>query len=439
MTRYRSRLIVLALAAQLSAAGQAPAETSPDLGVMLREAQRFTVKVRGTVTWPFSPEQLGTGQGTGFIIDRAKGWVLTNAHVARRSPDATVEVSFGDNEGAWVPVQRLYTDNYLDIAVLKVAVDMLPPDASAAKLGCNRDVKLGSSVVAYGHPINLNFTATRGFVSSVRMLGHQEFVQMDANINPGNSGGPLLAVDSAEVIGINTANFPGAPGLGLATTIRHVCPILEFLVRGADPSVPTIPVYWLKQGRIETLTVATRFGSFGGEPATQGLQSGDAVQILVGGGKLATLPDLYSALRGKRDRVTLVVLRDGVAREVEAPLIPARPPLQRQGLAFAGMMVTEPNTFDTGDSRVPPLRIEHIKPGEAAARASFQVGDLLQTVGGQRFTSVSALHAWLRDRPGKEKVSVLVRRFSSIDPRVTAEFHKLEIQPADLKLIRSED
>ena len=102
--------------------------------------------------------------------------------------------------------------------------------------------------MAYGHPISLNFTATRGIVSNVRTLGSQEFVNMDANINPGNSGGPLLAVGSAEVIGINTLNIADASGLGLAVAIRQACPIVELLTKGKDPSLPSIPVYWLKQG-----------------------------------------------------------------------------------------------------------------------------------------------------------------------------------------------
>ena len=96
---------------------------------MLVQAQRFTVKVRGTVIWPFSPEQVGTGTGTGFIIDREKGLVLTNAHVAKRS-SSTVEIAVGEAENDWIAADRVYVDNHLDIAVLKVAIDKLPVSVS---------------------------------------------------------------------------------------------------------------------------------------------------------------------------------------------------------------------------------------------------------------------------------------------------------------------
>jgi serine protease Do len=271
----------------------------------------------------------------------------------------------------------------------------------------------------------------------VRNLGNQEFVQMDANINPGNSGGPLLAVEDAEVIGVNTANFPGAPGLGLATSIRHVCPIIEFLARGEDPSVPSLPVYWLKQGRAETLTVATRFPKPRGAAtdAAGGLQPGDTVHGLAGGPKLAGLPDLYTALRGKKDRIKLSIVRAGVAQDIEVALRAPRAPLKRQGLTIAGMLVTERMSLDTVDLGLPPLRIEFIKAGEAAQRAGFVAWDHLESVGGQRFETVAALAEWLKGRPAGNKVAFLVRRASMADPRVSAEYHRFELAPADLKLI----
>ncbi len=414
-----------------SLATQANAQSSPDLGAMLRDAQRYTVKVRATVNWPLAPEQFGTGQGTGFVIDREKGWILTNAHVAKRSP-AMVEVALTDSESEWTPVDRIYADNFLDIAVVKIDPEKLPPDATQARLGCGQDVKQGSAVVAYGHPINLTFTATRGIVSSVRTLGYQEFVQMDASINPGNSGGPLLGVDAGAVIGVNTANFPGAPGLGLATSIRHVCPIMELLAQGQDPTVPTLPVYWLKQGRNETLTVAAPFPN----AADVGLRPGDVVTGIAGGRTVSGLPDLITALRGRRDSVMLTVRRNGAVIEVKAPLVAATPALARQALSFAGLLVAERQSLDQEETALPPLRIEFIRQGEAAARVGFQPWDHLETVGGRRFSTVPELHDWLKAQPANAKVSVLVRRhIAAFDRRIGAEYYRFELAPTELRLM----
>ncbi len=436
----RLHLTLLALVAPLFATAPAMAQSEANLGAMLGQAQKFTVKVRGTVHWPFVPEQIGSGTGTGFIIDRDKGWIITNAHVAKRSP-ATVEVSLTDVDGDWVPAERVYVDNHLDIAVLKVASDKVPASAAAAKLGCKQSVKQGATVVAYGHPINLNFTATRGIVSSVRTLGSNEFVQMDANINPGNSGGPLLSVEAAEVIGVNTLNFPGAPGLGLAISIRQICPIIDLLAAGADPSLPSLPVYWLKLGPVETLTVAALFRQASSEPARgdDGLKPGDIIQGVAGETKLASVPDLFATLRGRKDQVKLNVMRDGKPLVVTSPLIAAKPPLKRQAVTFAGLLVAERISIDTADLNLPPLRIEFIKPGEVAARAGLRPGDHLEMVGGQRFQTVAALHAWIAAKPPAEKIAILVRRSVGFDPRVTSEYSRYELPATDLKLITAGD
>lgn len=181
---------------------------------------------------------------------------------------------------------------------------------------------------------------------------------MDASINPGNSGGPLLSVGSAEVIGINTSNIAGASGLGLAVAIRQVCPIVELLKKGEDPSLPSIPVYWLKQGRIETLTVAALFPRRSAEQRDTeiDLRPGDIVQALVDGPKVSNVADLYTALRGRQGHVRLQIMRDDKSQEVSVRLIAAQQPMKRQGLTFAGMLITERATIDTSDSQLPPCR-----------------------------------------------------------------------------------
>jgi len=102
-------------------------------------------------------------------------------------------------------------------------------------------------------------------------------------------------------------------------------------------------------------------------------------------------------------------------------------------------MVTEGINLDPTDSNLPPLRIEFIKPGEAAARIGLRPGDRLDMVGGQRFATVAALHDWLRGRSPAERVPVLVRRVSAADPRLIAEYYRFEIQPSDLRLLTASE
>jgi serine protease DegQ len=423
-------LCVTTVWAQPRRAPQRAAE--PDMSALLRDAQNYTVKVRSTVIWPLGTDRFGTGQGTGFFIDRSRGWIITNAHVAQSSP-ATVEVAFGDSESVWLPVERIYVDNHLDIAVLRLPPEKAPPTATQAKLGCNHKVGQGAAVVAYGHPRELNFTATRGIVSSIRTLGNQEYVQMDASLNPGNSGGALLSLDVGEVIGVATATAGG--GLGFAVPVKHVCPIIDALKMGLDPTLPTLPVYWLRNATSETLTVARAFPN---APADYPLKGGEVILGIAGGARFEGLPDLLAALRGRQNSVRLVVRRDGAEVEIDAPIMPSRSPLSREAMTFSGMLIEEQDIADAEASTMPTLQIVHIKRGEAAELAGLRVGDMIDDVNGRRFETVRDFHAWLSARPEGESVKLLIRRraFSSTR-RTTADYLRLEVALDNVTLLQA--
>ena len=429
-----ARLALSALALFAVPLGAASAQSGPDLASMLQSAEKYTVKIRATVNWPVPPDSFGTARGTGFIIDKAKGWILTNAHVARRSP-SLVEVGFDDEE--WLQVERLYIDNTLDIAILKIAPDKLPSDADEARLGCALPLKQGAGVVAYGHPASLAFTATRGIISSLRIFGYEEYIQLDAQLNPGNSGGPLLTVETAEVIGVNTANMPGMPGLGFATPIRHVCPILDLLKQGKDATQPQVPAYWTKAGRNESLTVARAFPNV---PGADVLQTGDAVTGLAGEKRAADLPDFMTSLRGRTGQVKLAVMRKGTPIEVTVPVLSPEPVMMRRMLTLAGMLIVERNGLDIDYRDEPRLRIEFIKQGEEASRRGILMFDQIETVGGQAFSNLGDLHGWLRTKPATERVALLLKRGTGITSRrIGSEFYRIEVLNTDVKLLSMQD
>jgi serine protease Do len=116
------------------------------------------------------------------------------------------------------------TDPDSDIAVLSIKS---PAPLSAAPLGTSADLMIGETTIAIGDPFGFSHTVTTGVVSalhrSVKAQGHSyyDFVQTDAAINPGNSGGPLCNIDG-DVIGINTAIYGEARGIGFAIPIDRV-------------------------------------------------------------------------------------------------------------------------------------------------------------------------------------------------------------------------
>ncbi len=173
------------------------------------------------------------GQGSGVVIDAAKGLVLTNAHVV--DDVDSVEVTLAD--GRQLDGTVVGSDRVTDLALVRIPGK---GKLSAARLGDSEALEVGDWAIALGSPYGLERTVTLGIVSSlhrdINSLGFADkrldLIQTDAAINPGNSGGPLINANG-EVIGINTLvrSGPGA-GLGFAIPINLARRVAEQLASG---------------------------------------------------------------------------------------------------------------------------------------------------------------------------------------------------------------
>lgn len=153
--------------------------------------------------------------GSGFVIDAAKGLVVTNNHVVKDADE--VRVTFQDD--TTIEAKIIGTDEKMDLAVLKIVTDKKIADV---KFGDSDKLRVGDWVVAIGNPFGLGGTVTAGIISAqqrnINAGPYDDFIQTDASINRGNSGGPMFNL-AGEVIGINTAIFSpsgGSVGIGFA-------------------------------------------------------------------------------------------------------------------------------------------------------------------------------------------------------------------------------
>ncbi|MGD9973338.1 MAG: trypsin-like peptidase domain-containing protein [Desulfatirhabdiaceae bacterium] len=167
--------------------------------------------------------------GSGVIIDGARGYILTNAHVIESTGKITVTLK----DEREFEAEIIGADPDSDLAVLKI------PTASALpsiEMGTSDDLMIGETVIAIGNPFGFSHTVTTGVISAVgRSIRtddkiFQDFIQIDASINPGNSGGPLLNING-ELIGINTAIYAKAQGIGFAIPINKARRIISDLIQ----------------------------------------------------------------------------------------------------------------------------------------------------------------------------------------------------------------
>ena len=91
------------------------------------------------------------------------------------------------------------------------------------------NLEQGSRVYTIGNPEGFIYTVTSGIVSGYRNISGNLFIQTDASINPGNSGGPLVD-DRGKAVGVNTAVYAYASGIGFAIPIDTVLSEFEGLI-----------------------------------------------------------------------------------------------------------------------------------------------------------------------------------------------------------------
>lgn len=157
--------------------------------------------------------QVPGGTGTGVIVDK-RGLAITNRHVIGLESFAEVI----DSRERVVSGQVVLSDADVDYAFL-----LTPPwDVEPLRFCEMASVREGETVVAIGHPLGLNFTVSKGIVSSKsRRYRNIDYIQTDTPINPGNSGGPLLN-ECGDIIGINTWIRSDGQNLGFAFPVDYV-------------------------------------------------------------------------------------------------------------------------------------------------------------------------------------------------------------------------
>ena len=234
-----------------------------------------------------------TSLGSGSIIDPS-GLILTNAHVVNRATKITVTM----DDGSQFTAREIATDDLNDIALIKI--ENLPEAKKfrPIKFANPEDLILGETVIAVGNPYGLGHSISQGVLSASGRKAMYEgkvifsdIIQTDAAINPGNSGGPLINLDG-QLIGISTAIFKEAQGIGFAIPVKRLEDVLaKWLIpeRFGEFSLGILPAQKKnKSGEMEFFVGEI----FEGSPAAKaGVKKDDRI-LEVNGTKPASLLDI---------------------------------------------------------------------------------------------------------------------------------------------------
>ncbi|MFW6158779.1 MAG: S1C family serine protease, partial [Planctomycetota bacterium] len=196
------------------------------------------------------PAYVFVGGGSGSIIS-PDGYVITNAHVTRRSKRWKIRTP----DGEYHPARVVGTCPGTDLCLMKIdAGEGLP----YLPLADSDELRVGDLVIAIGNPFALGNvdgrpTVTLGVVSALHVNRPHAFdaVQTDTPINPGNSGGPLINL-RGELVGVNAQiqtrfGLRQNTGVGYAVSANQVKRFLPVLKAADGKQVPF--------GKIEGITL----------------------------------------------------------------------------------------------------------------------------------------------------------------------------------------
>jgi serine protease Do len=344
---------------------------------------------------PMAPNFQNRELGSGVIIDKDKGYVVTNYHVVKDADRVMVRLGHGDH----VPARLVGADPKTDLAVLQVRATV----KVQAEWGDSDQLDIGDWVLAIGSPLGFDRSVTAGIVSAternnVQIADYESYIQTDAAINPGNSGGPLINL-AGKVVGINTlmvSQTGGYQGIGLAIPSTLARRVAEGLIKDGRVirgylGVRTEP---LDAEAARKLKVPDNQGVFvtrvqpGSPAAASGLRPGD-VLVKLGGRDLSDPAELRILTAGLDigAHVPMVFVRDGATQTVNVT-IAERPDFPEA--AYLGFHVRE---APMGEGKGVGLEVDDVKPASPSFRAGLRPGMKIVGVGMMQVRSAAEFEA----------------------------------------------
>jgi pSer/pThr/pTyr-binding forkhead associated (FHA) protein/S1-C subfamily serine protease len=241
----------------------------------------FDELTRGVVSISVTDNAIGGAGGSGTIVDKELGLILTNAHVAGWGAGEGLALNYGYNEMWFSDIDDIViavspgadrsaepkfraklvaVDGYLDLAVVQLTETLTgkivePVDLeelTEIELGSVRELATGDDIFVLGFPgvannsaVTLTDGSLSGFVTDQRVGDNRAWVQMDVQIRGGNSGG-MMADEEGRLIAVPSQSTglqqlrPGEASISQSRAVDFALPLIEAARNGTPYVSPYI-------------------------------------------------------------------------------------------------------------------------------------------------------------------------------------------------------
>lgn len=354
------------------------------------------------------------GLGSGVIIDKNKGYIITNQHVINNADKILVQL----HDGREYEAELIGSDSLSDVALLKLKkVENL----AQVQLANSDKLRVGDFAVAIGNPFGLGQTVTSGIISALGRSGlnlenFENYIQTDAAINSGNSGGALVNLNG-DLIGINTAILGpngGNVGIGFAIPANMVKSLVEQIIEFGEVKRGVLGVQGgeLTSELAETFGHKTNHGAFVSQvvedsaAAKAGIKAGDII-VSINGKNINSFSELRAkiATQGAGKSVQLGLIRDGKPMQVTAVLTGANTTVADAESLHEALKGAKLENYVQGKTK--GVRVASVANNSIAARYGLKEGDVIVGFNRKAVSNLGDLRKQLEAKPSVLALNII--------------------------------
>lgn len=359
--------------------------------------------------------------GSGVLIN-GEGFILTNEHVIAKA--AKIHVILSDKQEFDASV--IGADIKSDLAIIKINSRKPLP---FVEMGRSDDLMIGEQVLTIGNPFGLQHTVTTGIISALnrniragKNMVYSDFIQVDASINPGNSGGPLLNINGS-LIGINTAIYQKAEGIGFAIPIDHARRIVDELIRYGKVrrgwlgvSVQELDAQLSRHFKLDRQKGVLVVGVADSSPAGKtGLKRGDII-IAIDDHEVKDKSDFRGRMASYTvsSSIRFSILRDGKVKEVRVRVTAIPKNYVKEFTRnWLGLLVQENSERFARSNRLTTAKgmvVVEVVPNSASGRIGIKPGDVIRQMNQKPVNNEDDYNKAVAEINNPDRILLLVQR-----------------------------
>lgn len=359
--------------------------------------------------------------GSGVLIN-GEGFILTNEHVIAKA--AKIHVILSDKQEFDASV--IGADIKSDLAIIKINSRKPLP---YVEMGKSDDLMIGEQVLTIGNPFGLQHTVTTGIISALnrniragKNMVYSDFIQVDASINPGNSGGPLLNINGS-LIGINTAIYQKAEGIGFAIPIDHARRIVDELIRYGKVrrgwlgvSVQELDAQLSRHFKLDRQKGVLVVGVVDSSPAGKsGLKRGDII-IAIDDHEVKNKSDFRGRMASYtlNSSVRFSILRDGKVMKVKVRVTAIPKSYVKEFTRnWMGLLVKENSERFARSNRLTTSKgmvVVEVVPNSASGRIGIKTGDIIRQMNQKPVNNEEDYNKAVAEINNPDRILLLVQR-----------------------------